>query len=151
MKRILSVCAFALLAMPSVSEARSGLATKYRPADLLGGYKEKEVKPGTWRVHARSNGVAEIGFARNMAIYRAADILREHGFPYMQVVDQKGISMHIGLSEKHAGETMTLWVRGSNGPEAPADCTAKTQDLCFTVPVARTIERVRPFLTFPDD
>lgn len=52
--------------------ARPGTATKYRPANLFGGYEEKEIEPGIWKVKARSNGIAEPGFARNMAAYRAA-------------------------------------------------------------------------------
>ena len=143
-----------LLALPVLAHARPGTATKYRPANLFGGYKEKEVEPGVWRVEARANGIAEEGFARNMAVYRAADIMRSANFAYFQVIDQKGKTTRVGFSAgsmNNAGETMTLWVRGADRPDRPTDCRVKMPGLCFTLPVARTMERVRPLLTFPGD
>lgn len=149
-------CALALVALlgPGMAQARPGTATKYRPANLFGGYSEKLVEPGVWRVKAKANGIAEPGFAQNMAIYRAAELMRQQGFAFLQVVDQKGeaMSMRIGGgSPVSAGQSMILWVRGAQDAGAPATCRAKEPGRCFTVPVARTLDRVRPFLTFPED
>lgn len=144
----------AILAGAAAAEARPGTATKYRPANLFGGYRDRIEEPGLWRVDARSNGVAGNGFAQNMAAYRAADILREGGFEYMQVINQKGQASLVGVSAGNmhaAGESMTLWVRGAHDAAPPTECRAKSPSLCFTVPVARTMDRIRPLLTFPDD
>ncbi len=146
--------ALAMLLGVGVADARPGTATKYRPANMLGGYSDKEIEPGLWRIKARANGIAEPGFAQNMAIYRAAELLDARGFSHMQVVDQKGKSMSMGFggaSPSYAGGDMTLWVRGAQDAAASSQCQAKDAALCFTVPVRRTLDRVRPFLTFPDD
>lgn len=147
----LALAAAIVAAAPGM--ARPGTATKYRPANLFGGYEDKEIEPGLWKVKARSNGIAEAGFARNMATYRAAEILSARGFTHMQIVNQKGHAemMRSGADMRHIGETMTLWVRGTNEPGAPPTCRAKYEALCFTVPVARTMERTKPLLTFPGD
>ena len=143
-----------LAATACSADARPGTATKYRPANLFGGYKDKEVAPGIWRVDARANGIAEDGFAQNMAAYRAADILQKAGFAFLQVIDQKGKAMSIRYSAGNvhsAGQSMTLWVRGAQDASPPPDCRAKSPSLCFTLPIARTLDRIRPMLTFPED
>ena len=123
-------------------------ASRYQPKKLSGGYTDRIVEPGLWRVDAVANGRAEPGFAQNMAAYRAADILREAGFEYMQIVDQKGEYWSMGGMP--AGGKSTLWVRGAHNPGAPVDCRAKQPETCVTIPVARTMERTRPLLRFPD-
>jgi hypothetical protein len=146
--RTLMKCALLAGLTSAAPEAQAGLATRYRPANLLGGYKDRLVEPGLWRVDARANGFAAPGFAQNMAAYRAADLLREAGFEYMQIIDQKGQSWST-RSGGQMGGTMTLWIKGAHNPDPPTDCRAKQPDLCLTVPVARTIERIRPSLVFP--
>jgi hypothetical protein len=136
-------------ALASGASARPGTATKYRPMYIFGGYSEKQIEPGIWRVTGRSNGIAEIGFGRNMAMYRAAEILSAHGFAYVQVVDQKGKIHSVGLDRYNlhpAGENLIMTVRGANSPEPPADCRAKKPEACGTYPVAATITRLRPLL-----
>ncbi|WP_076068722.1 hypothetical protein [Sphingomonas montana] len=132
--------------------AHSGLlgrvSTQYRKANLLGGYSDKQVEPGVWRVKARSNGPAGPGFARNMVAYRAADILRAQGFTHMQVIDQSGSAQSM-RSGGQIGEVMTLWVSGAMTDAVPPMCRAKDSGLCFTVPIARTLDRIRPLLSFP--
>lgn len=154
--RPLATSAALLLALAAVSpaDARPGTATKYRPANLFGGYKDKQVEPGVWRIDARSNGIAEPGFAQNMAVYRAAEVIRAAGFTHIQVIKQKGEVTSMGFSRasmSHAGESMSLWVRGANTDALPSDCRAKDPAQCFTIPVARAMERTRPLLTFPSD
>jgi len=123
-------------------------ATRYQPKTWSGGYSDRIVEPGLWRIDATANGRAELGFAQNMAAYRAADILRAAGFEYMQIVDQKGEYWSMGGMP--AGGKATLWVRGAHDSAPPVDCRAKRSETCVTVPVARTMERTRPLLRFPD-
>jgi hypothetical protein len=138
---ILALAAAALLAGCA---GRPGTATKYRPSYIFGGYSDKLVEPGVWKVTGRSNGIAESGFGRNMAAYRAAEIVKAAGFTHMQIIEQKGRVSTINGSS--AGEFLTLTVRGANDPAPPADCREKRPDQCFTLNVAEVMSRLRPLM-----
>jgi hypothetical protein len=143
--------ALALAAAAALSgcSGGSGLATKYRPSNLFGGYSDKLVEPGVWKVTGRSNGVAESGFGRNMAAYRAAEVVKAAGFSHMQVIAQKGRTQTINGSS--AGEFLTLTVRGANDPAPPTDCREKQPDQCFTLAVDEVMARLRPLLRIDSD
>ena len=141
--------ALAAAVLLSGCAGRPGTATKYRPSYIFGGYSDKQIEPGVWKVTGRSNGIAETGFGRNMAAYRAAELVRAAGFTHMQVLEQKGkaSTMRVGGgSPSNAGEYLTLTVRGANDPAPPADCRDKRPDQCFTLNVAEVMARLRPFL-----
>jgi hypothetical protein len=138
---ILALAAASLLAGCS---GGSGLATKYRSSYLFGGYSDKIVEPGIWKVTGRSNGVSRPGFGRDMAAYRAAELVKAAGFSHMQVIAQKGRAQTINGSS--AGEFLTLTVRGVNDPAPPADCREKRPDQCFTLPVDDVMARLGPLL-----
>ena len=143
---LLALSAAALLAGCA---GRPGTATKYRPSYIFGGYSEKQVEPGLWRVTGRSNGIAEPGFGRNMAAYRAAELIKAAGFTHMQVIEQKGRASTIrvgGGSGSNAGEYLTLTVPGANDPAPPPDCREKQPDQCFTLAVDNVMARLRPLL-----
>lgn len=149
MKSHLLIFAAAAAVLAIGAEARPGTATKYRPFYIFGGYSEKQIEPGVWKVSGRSNGIAEIGFGRNMAAYRAAEILSAQGFTYVQVLDQKGHIQSVGLdrnSLRPAGENLTMIVRGANAAGTPADCRAKKPEACGSYPIAETMARLRPSL-----
>lgn len=124
-------------------------ATTYRPQNIWGGYSEKEIAPGVWQVTGNSNGIAETGFGRNVAAYRAAELLSGKGFTHVQILDQKGKARTVGLrggSMSSAGETMVLTVRGANSPQPPADCRAKLATACMTIEAATVMARLAPQL-----
>lgn len=125
-------------------------ATTYGPMGLLGGYSDKVVEPGTWRVTGNSNGIAHQGFGRNMAVYRAAEIVKAAGFSHFQVLDQKGSSRMIGYGRptSFAGETLTLTVRGVNDPAEPLACRAKQPAACMTLGADEIIAQLGPQLVF---
>jgi hypothetical protein len=130
--------------------ARPGTATKYRPSYIFGGYSEKQIEPGIWLVKARSNGIAAAGFGRNMAAYRAAELLKAQGFTYMQILKQQGkaqfFSVGGGVPTNSAGEFLNLTVRGAHGPAAPADCRDKLPSSCMTLAIDPLMARLRPSL-----
>jgi hypothetical protein len=138
---ILAVVAASLLAGCA---GRPGTATKYRPSYIFGGYSDKLIEPGLWKVTGRSNGIAESGFGRNMAAYRAAEIVKAAGFTHMQIIEQKGKVTTINSSS--AGEFLTLTVRGANDPAPPTDCREKRPDQCFTLAVDEVMARLRPLM-----
>jgi len=150
MKTALLIATAAVVAVcGSAVSARSGLATKYGRMSLFGGYSEKQVEPGVWRVSGHSNGPAGRGFGQSMAAYRAAEILSAQGFTYVQILDAKGREESVGLSRSSmnfSGEHMTLTVRGAYSPEAPADCRTKVPRSCFTVATSTVMTRLRPML-----
>lgn len=145
--------AIIMLAMASLLSGcagRPGTATKYRPSYIFGGYSEKQIEPGLWRVTGRSNGIAESGFGRDMAAYRAAELMKAAGFTHMQIVNQKGRISSFGVgggpATHSAGEFLELTVRGANNPAPPTECRAKTPDQCFTLAIEPLMARLRPRL-----
>lgn len=138
------ILALAATALLSACSGRPGTATKYRSSYIFGGYSDKMVEPGVWKVTGRSNGIAESGFGRNMAAYRAAEVVKAAGFTHMQVIAQKGRASTINGGS--AGEFLTLTVRGVNAPAPPTDCREKKPDQCFTLAVDDVMARLRPLL-----
>jgi hypothetical protein len=147
---LLIVLAGSLVLSGSVASARSGLATKYGHMSLFGGYSDKQIEPGVWRVSARSNGPAGPGFGRNMAAYRAAEILSAQGFTYVQILDAKGDMTVLGQRgdtfQRALNEHVVLTVRGATSSAPPADCRAKKLQACVTYSAAGIMSQLRPLL-----
>ena len=119
---------------------------------MFGGYKEQHVEPQVWRVEGRSNGVAGSGVGRNIAVYRAAEIMKAAGFSYFRIVDQKGQAMTILVNNVpggSAGESMVLWIRGTNDPAALTECRAKNPASCATLNVETVLTSIKPQLVMP--
>jgi len=129
---------------------RAFTATTYGPQALFGGYQEKEIEPGIWRITGNSNGPAGEGFGRNVALYRAAELIKGKGFSHFQVLDQQGKTTMIGYGAptSFAGETMKLTVRGVNDPAEPLVCRAKVPDHCATLSVETVMTTIGPQLAF---
>lgn len=140
----------AALLLAGCAGGRPFTATTYGPAALLGGYSEKQIEPGVWKVTGRSNGIAEMGFGRNMAVYRAAELMKAAGFAHFQIIDQKGKSTMIGYGtpNKFAGEELTVTVRGAASPDEPLACRAKQPSACGTLGSDEVMARLGPQLTF---
>jgi hypothetical protein len=136
---------------PSSALARSGLATKYKPAGIKGGYKDKLISPNMWEIAAAANGFSERDLAQNMAIFRAAEVVQNAGFTHIQIVNQKGKSREFSGIGGFAGANLKLTVIGTNSPDPPTECKAKNPDACYTVSVEEIIVRVRPLIPFPKD
>lgn len=150
MRLFTALAAVALLAT-GCSGGRPGTATTYGPSGILGGYSETQIEPGVWRVTGRSNGIAEQGFGRNMAVYRAAELMKAAGFSHFQMLDQKGSATMMRLSggsTRAAGESLTVTVRGVDDPAAPLACRAKRPDACATLAVDTVMASIGPRLTF---
>ena len=130
---------------------RSALATTYGKMHLFGGSSDEEIEPGVWKVTGAGNGPAGPGFGRNVALYRAAEIVKAHGFSHIQVLKQKGRQRSVGVrggSMSYAGENMDLIVRGTNDPAAPIDCREKRAEECLTLPADGVMATIGPQLTF---
>ncbi|MBC7522265.1 MAG: hypothetical protein H7268_14385 [Sandarakinorhabdus sp.] len=123
----------------------ASVQSDYRPMRLTGGYSDKLVEPGLWKVVGGSNGYTATGTGRNMAMYRAAEVIDQAGFSQMQIIDQKGVATSIAVNNVSggtSGEELTLWVRGTNNPAAPLDCRAADRNNCMTLEVAEVKARL---------
>lgn len=155
MRMMIAATAAALALAGCASEGgRSGLASTYGPMHLFGGYTEKQLGPDLWQVTGVGNGPAGEGFGRNVAAYRAAELVKAHGFAWFQVVDQHGKARRVGIrggSMSFAGERMTLTVRGTNDPAAPLACRARTPRACMTLNADAVMASLGPRLAFRKD
>lgn len=146
MRRVAAVVTLPLAAGLILSGcAALGVESEYRPMRLTGGYSDKLVEPGLWKVVGGSNGYTASGTGRNMALYRAAEVIAAAGFNHMQIVDQKGTISSISVNNVSggpSGEELTLWVRGTNDPAAPLDCRAVVPENCSTLDVFQVMARL---------
>ena len=94
------------------------------------GYKEAMQKDGAWRI------VASTAFADpvDMALYRAADLAREQGFAYVELLG--------GRETGSPGyRSATLFARPSNAATPPATCPSRRVGTCYTASVAALLRR----------
>ncbi|WP_082006302.1 hypothetical protein [Sphingomonas sp. ERG5] len=95
------------------------------------GYKEDPQKDGSWRVVAST----QRGEAIDMAMYRAAELAREQGFAYVELL---GGSM----SRSPGFNSATLYARPSHTPSPPAACRTKRPSTCYTAVAADILRRL---------
>ena len=140
--------ALALGATPAAAQF-----VKYGPAGLWGGYKEKEVEPGVWKVTASLNaasGGAPVATA--MANYRAAELVKAKGFSHMRVLEHGGfeLGLTIGTTQTLSGGPgyAHLTVRGAAGEADVDGCREKKAEKCLTLPVDEVMAQWRPYLRF---
>jgi hypothetical protein len=80
MKRIgvvFTIIAFAVL---------SGCATGYGSNGLNGGYEQRELEPGTWRVTFEGTGFTELETVQTFWLYRAAELTVQKGYDGFQIL-----------------------------------------------------------------
>ena len=124
----------------------------YGPMTARGGYQEEEIEPGVWRVFARSGGEAGPGYARDMAEYRAAEMLQARGFSWVQILKEfprSELSEDLGGGRRRViGEDMELTVRGAYDPSKPTDCRQTGGLRCWTFSPDLMMKQARKHLRF---
>jgi hypothetical protein len=144
------VGAVALISSCASTDGTPALATKYGKAAFIGtgGYKDKMLSADTWEVSASANGMARQGFAGDMAIYRAAEIAKQKGFVFLQVVKQEGSTRMIGVGSpnSYAGQDMELKIKGAAKLDDPMACEMKNAVHCTTLNVEEVMTRLAPSL-----
>ena len=124
----------------------------YGPMTERGGYQEEEIEPGVWRVFARSGGEAGPGYAGVMAEYRAAEMLKARGFPWVQILKEFPRTELTELDSKGRAsvirEDMALTVRGAYDPSKPADCRQTGLQRCWAFTPDMMMKRARKRLRF---
>lgn len=149
--RLIAAALAALSLASCASGGGSALATTYGKQHLFGGYTDKEIEPGLWKVTGAGNGPAGPGFGRNVAVYRAAEIAKAGGFSHFQILRQRGKAHSVGVgggSMSYAGENMEMIVRPTHDPGAPLACRDKDPQACMTLSVAEIMATIGPQLRF---
>jgi len=124
------VAILAILATATPAAARDYIPTYAPKHGLMGeGFKHSVEKDGTWRIvteyHTRDPLIA-----LDVALYRAAELAREQGKRYVQVLN--GYAMG-----GYGSSNGFVYAVGSDSPAAPASCKAKR---CYTADVAKVLE-----------
>lgn len=80
--------AAAALGMAASAEA----GDRYKKQELFDrkGYSEKRLGEGLWRVRTTVKDVSSAENAQRMALYRGAELARQEGYEYLQVLSGKG-------------------------------------------------------------
>jgi len=130
--------------------ALAGCATTY-DRNSLGwgdGYREQRLAADLWLVRAQANGFTRESFALDMATYRAAELAREAGFAYLQLIDTdtEDNSDTLGDLSAMAGVRVEVKARGVNDRDAPIVCEMRAPQTCRTLSVEETMRTLGPRL-----
>jgi hypothetical protein len=130
--------------------ALGGCATTYG-RNSLGwgdGYREQRLAGDLWLVRAQANGFSSDSFALDMATYRAAELARDAGFAYLQLLssDSDDNSEALGDLGAMGGVRAEVKARGVHGRDAPIVCEMPAPQACRTLEVAETLRTLGPRL-----
>lgn len=92
------------------------------------GVKHEVEADGSWRVEAATRS----GEAIDMALYHAAELARERGFAYVELLGGRG-------SRSPGYNNAKLYARPSHSPAPPATCPEKRRNPCYTADVAELL------------
>lgn len=124
----------------------------YGPMTSRGGYQEEEIEPGVWQVFARSGGEAGPGYARSMAEYRAAEMLKARGFSWVQILKEyptTELSEDLGGGRRRVlSEDVKLTVRGAHEYGKPTDCRETGGLRCWSFTPDLMMKQARKRLKF---
>jgi hypothetical protein len=100
--------AAASAALCAAAPAEAG--DRYKPQELFDrkGYAEKRLGEGLWRVRTTVKDMSSTENAQRMALYRGAELARQAGFDYFQVLSGKG---WMGYSTR--GQRMNVHAHGA--------------------------------------
>ena len=132
----------------------AGCGTTYRRPILgmAGGYSDKKVGEGHWKVVFGTNAYAARGYALNAALYRSAELARGGGYPFFQIVKSNMVvgSFSVGYGYAapggghYGGEGVYLTVRGVRGREAELACENPDGRGCITLDTEETLRELEP-------
>lgn len=95
------------------------------------GFKHEVEDDGSWKVVAATRGDQ----ALDMAMYRAAELARERGFAYVELLSASS-------SDSPGYHSATVYARPSRVPAQPAKCRSKRANSCYTADVAQILNRL---------
>ena len=130
MGRIAGAAVAAALASAALSAAAPAMAADaYKRQALFDrkGYSETSLGEGLWRVRTTVEDMSSMENAQRMALYRGAELARQAGFDYFQVLKGKGWMSYSSRGTRmnvhaHGAE---LKVRGARTYKDQAPCEMK--------------------------
>lgn len=128
----LALCLLSALFLCSPALASDGAPT-YAPLQrgASEGYKEKLQSDGSYRI-VTNYRTRDPMVALDVALYRAAELAREAGMPYVQVLSGYGRSDY-GASSAY------VFARPTDSAAAPSSCRDKR---CYTADVAKVLDQL---------
>lgn len=126
MRHFATAVAAVLLSAPAIAGT-----LEYKPFGGLSGqgYKHKVEGDGSWRIVAEYSTRDPI-ISLDVALYRAAELAREAGQPYVQILGGDA-SGRMGVA------TAIIYARGSGTAQAPSVC--RRSKTCYTADVAKVL------------
>lgn len=91
-----------------LASALSACSTPYGPNAIFGGYSEKEIEPGIWRVRFSGNGYTTRETVQTYWLYRCAELAIEKGFDGFEIVSNIRLTATPSSAESHAGTDTQL-------------------------------------------
>ncbi len=96
--------------------ALAGCATSYAPMQLTGGYQEKELQPGVWRVTFAGNGYTTRETVQTFWLYRSAELAKAKGFDGFRILTPMNLAAVRALRPADADAPATIIrVHGGGG------------------------------------
>jgi hypothetical protein len=128
MRIVLSLAATLLFVIPATAGTK---APYYGPKQgIMGeGYKHSAQKDGSWRIVTEYHS-SDPMLALDVALYRAAEMAKEGGQRYVQILGGYG-SSNYGVANGF------VYARASDSPSAPPSCRDKR---CYTADVAQVLD-----------
>ena len=145
--RPMIICLLAASAATSASAASWNVnGPAYRPLDAWSfvGYKDKVQKDGTWKISANSATMHGEGFSLKIATYRAAELSKTAGHPFVQIIGQYALVQTGNINR--GNETATIIARSADTSAPPSDCRTPAPERCFTASVDKVMQALWPSL-----
>jgi hypothetical protein len=116
-----------------------------------GGYSDRQIAPGSWEVTFGTNAYTRRGYALNAALYRSAELARQAGYAYFQIVRSNLVvgSFSVGSgyavgSSHYGGEAVHLTVHGVQSQDAPLTCENDKGSGCMTLATDEVLRQLEP-------
>lgn len=111
----------AVLAAGCSQMAPSSVYRAFAPLSQAG-YRDEQTGEGEWEITYKTDITDRDDYAERYARYRAAELARQAGFPFFQIVREGG-TRSIGLGVNST--VVELTVRGARSPSEQLTCESK--------------------------
>lgn len=125
----------------------AGCAESVGSYGLKGVWQADELEPGLWKVIGFEHVGDYDGAGMDTALFRAAELSKENGFPYFQVLNDTSTTTSAPTgpySSVDTGFWARLLVQGAKEINSPLDCQSEVSTVCRTHAVENIMSEVGP-------
>jgi hypothetical protein len=108
------------------------------------GYSDKSLGEGVWEVTFRTPGSDRENRYQMGALYRSAELARQGGFPFFQVVRFQGWRTTQGYARTPIEHIARLTIRGVRTRDEELKCESESPRDCGTHSTEETLRRLAP-------